>query len=87
MGVKKSKDKKRKDIEKSFSVEQTAAMLHRLADCLQQKKPFRVQISKQRIYIPPDADFIIEYEQEGARKEVEFQIQWGNQSHQKSANA
>ncbi len=68
--------RKDRDIEKGYSIKQTVEKLRRLADCLEQGKPFRVQIAGERINIPSDATFNIEHEREGKSEEVEFQFKW-----------
>jgi hypothetical protein len=39
--------KKDRDLEKAYSVKQTAAKLRRLADCLETGKPFQIQIAEE----------------------------------------
>lgn len=68
--------KKERDIEKGYTTRQMAAKLRRLADCLEQGKPFRIQIAGERICIPSKAIFNIEHEREGNQEEVEFQFKW-----------
>ena len=68
--------RKDRDIEKSYSVKQTVAKLRRLADCLEQGKPYRIQIAGEKINVPSDAVFNIEHEREGNAEEVEFQFKW-----------
>jgi amphi-Trp domain-containing protein len=68
--------RKDRDIEKSYSVKQTVAKLRRLADCLEQGKPYRIQIAGEKINVPSDAVFNIEHEREGNSEEVEFQFKW-----------
>ena len=68
--------KRDRDIEKEYSVKQTVAKLRRLADCLENGKPFKIQIAGERIYIPADATFNLEHEREGKTEEVEFQFKW-----------
>ena len=68
--------KEERDIEKEYSVKQTVAKLRRLADCMEQRKPFRIQIDGERIHIPARAIFNIEHEREGNSEEVEFQFKW-----------
>jgi amphi-Trp domain-containing protein len=65
-----------RDIEKDYSIQQTVAKLRRLADCLEQGKPFRIQIAGERINVPARARFNIEHEREGRTEEVEFQFKW-----------
>jgi amphi-Trp domain-containing protein len=54
----------------------SALLLRRLADCLEQSKPFTIQIAGERIRIPARASFTIEHEREGGSEEVEFQFKW-----------
>jgi amphi-Trp domain-containing protein len=71
--------KKDRDIEKGYSTQQMVTKLRRLADCLEQNKPFRIQIAGERINIPAKAIFNIEHEREGNSEEVEFQFKWRHQ--------
>jgi amphi-Trp domain-containing protein len=68
--------KKDRDIEKGYATHQMVAKLRRLADCLEQNKPFRIQIAGERVTIPAKAIFNIEHEREGQTEEVEFQFKW-----------
>jgi len=68
--------KKDRDIEKKYSIKQTVAKLRRLADCLENDKPFQIQIAGERIIVPAEAIFNIEHEREGNSEEVEFQFKW-----------
>ena len=68
--------KKDRDIEKGYSVKQMVAKLRRLADCLENDKPFRIQIAGERINIPSKAIFNIEHEREDNMEEIEFQFKW-----------
>jgi amphi-Trp domain-containing protein len=68
--------KPQRDIEKSYSTKQMVAKLRRLADCLERKKPFKIQIAGESITIPAKAIFNIEHEREGKAEEVEFQFKW-----------
>ena len=68
--------KRNRDIEKTYSTSQMVAKLRRLADCLEQNKPFKIQIAGERITIPGRAIFNIEHEREGKTEEVEFQFKW-----------
>ena len=70
--------RKDRDIEKGYSVKQTVAKLRRLADCIEQGKRYRIQISGERINVPSDAVFNIEHEREGNNEELEFQFKWEN---------
>jgi amphi-Trp domain-containing protein len=70
------KKKKDRDIEKGYTVKQMVAKLRRLADCLENDKPFRIQIACEKLNIPSKAIFNIEHEREGKMEEVEFQFKW-----------
>lgn len=65
-----------RDIEKGYSTKQMVAKLRRLADCLEQDKPFKIQIAGEKIAIPAKAIFNIEHEREDNAEEVEFQFKW-----------
>jgi amphi-Trp domain-containing protein len=52
------------------------AKLRRLTDCLEQGKPFQIQIAGERIRIPARAVFNVEHERESEMEEVEFQFKW-----------
>ena len=68
--------RKYRDIEKSYSVKQTVAKPRRLADCMEQGKPDRIQIADEKISVPSNAVFGIDHEREGNSEEVEFQFKW-----------
>lgn len=68
--------KKDRDAEKKYSVRQTVAKLRRAADCLENGKPFQIQIAGERISVPAGAVFNVEHEREGNSEEVEFQFKW-----------
>lgn len=70
--------KKDRDIEKSYTTKQMVDKLRRLADCLEEGKPFRIQVAQERIQIPAHAVFNIEHEREGGSEEIEFQFKWEN---------
>ncbi|MHC4552574.1 MAG: amphi-Trp domain-containing protein [Planctomycetota bacterium] len=74
-----AKKKKGRDIEKTYTIKQTVQKLRRLADCLEEGKPFRIQIAGERVYIPAKIAFNIEHEREGNTEEVEFQFKWENE--------
>ena len=67
---------KDRDVEKGYSVKQTVAKLRRLADCIEQGKPYRIQVAGEKINVPADAVFNIEHEREGNSEELEFQFKW-----------
>lgn len=70
------KKKKERDIEKAYPMDQFVAKLRRLADALEKEERFRVQVSGERISVPPDAIVNIEHEREDDWEEVEFQLKW-----------
>ncbi len=65
-----------RDVERTYTVEEFAAKLRRLADALETGKPFRIQIAGQRFTVPRDAEISVEHEREGDSEEVEFQLKW-----------
>lgn len=71
--------KEDRDIEKSYSTTEFVAKLRRLADAIENKKKFEIQIAGERIYVPVRAEFNIEHEREGVEEEIEFQIKWKNE--------
>ena len=73
-----ARKRKERDIEKTYTITQTVAKLRRLAGCLEEGKPFRIQIAGERVYIPARIAFNIEHEREGKNEEVEFQFRWKN---------
>ncbi|MHC4392117.1 MAG: amphi-Trp domain-containing protein [Planctomycetota bacterium] len=50
--------------------------LRRLADSLETGKAFRIQIAKERIFVPARAVYNMEHEREDGEEEIEFQIKW-----------
>jgi amphi-Trp domain-containing protein len=70
------KKKEERDVTKGYTLKQTVQKLRRLADSLEQGKPYKIQIAGERISIPASAVFIVEHEREGDTEEVEFQFQW-----------
>jgi amphi-Trp domain-containing protein len=72
------KKKEDRDIEIEYSTKETVAKLRRLADCLEQDKPFEIQIAGERIHVPAKAKFTLEHEREGSNEEIEFQFKWNN---------
>ena len=53
--------KPERDLEKAYSTKDFVAKLRRLADSIEQNERFRIQISGERISVPPDAIFNIEH--------------------------
>ena len=50
--------------------------LRRLADCLEEGKPFRIQVAGERVTVPTHAIIDIEHERGASREEIEFQLHW-----------
>jgi amphi-Trp domain-containing protein len=65
-----------RDIEKIYSPKATAGKLRRLADALENGKPFRIQIGGERVCVPARAVFGIEHERGEDYEEIEFQFRW-----------
>jgi len=65
-----------RDIEKIYPLEEFVAKLRRLADSIENKEPFEIQIAGERIYVPVRAVYNIEHEREGDEEEIEFQVRW-----------
>ncbi|MDA3918051.1 MAG: amphi-Trp domain-containing protein [Deltaproteobacteria bacterium] len=72
----KRKVKPERDLEKAYSTKNFVTKLRRLADSLEQRKRFRIQIAGERISVPSHAIFNIEHEREGNNEEIEFQMKW-----------
>ena len=68
--------KEERDIERIYSTEDVVSKLRRLADALEQDKPFRIQIAGERIRVPVRAQFSIEHERGDDEEEIEFQLKW-----------
>lgn len=64
------------EVEKSYRRTEFVARLRKLADTLEQKKPFMLRFGGERIPVPVDATYHIEYEREDEDHEIEFQIKW-----------
>ena len=65
-----------KDVEKSYSNKGVAAKLRRLADALEQGKPFDIQVAGERVRVPPRATVEFEYQREGDEEELEIEVKW-----------
>ena len=74
--MKKAKSKSKRDVEKIYSVRQFAGKLRRLADSLEDGRPFRIQVAGQRISIPARASISVEHERGAKEEEIEFQLKW-----------
>ena len=70
------KKKRKRDIEKNYSVKQFVKKLRRLADCIEQGQRFQIQVAGERIFIPATVVINIEHERDDSSEEVEFQLKW-----------
>jgi amphi-Trp domain-containing protein len=70
------KKKRKRDIEKNYSVKQFVKKLRRLADCIEQGQRFQSQVAGERIFIPATVVINIEHERDDSSEEVEFQLKW-----------
>ena len=68
--------KRARDIERTYTRAQFIAKLRRLADALETRKAFTIQVAGERLHIPARADFNIEHERAGGASELEFQLRW-----------
>lgn len=68
--------KKHRDLERTYSRAQFVAKLRRLADDLEKRRPFTIQIAGERMRVPARAAFNIEHERAGGVDEIEFQLRW-----------
>ena len=67
---------KNRDLERTYPRAQFVAKLRRLADAIETKKPFTIQVAGERLRISADAVFNIEHERSGDEEELEFQLKW-----------
>ena len=65
-----------RDLERTYTRAQFVAKLRRLADALEARTPFTIQIAQERLHVPADAVFNIEHERSAGVQEVEFQLRW-----------
>ena len=65
-----------RDIERTYSRAQFVAKLRRLADAIESKEAFMIQVASERLRVPADAVFNVEHERSGGVDEIEFQLRW-----------
>ena len=65
-----------RDVERMYSTHEVVAKLRRLADALEQGRPFRIQVAGERIRVPARAQFSIEHERGHDEEEIKFQLKW-----------
>ncbi len=68
----------KRDIEKVYTNNEFVKKLRRLADSIEKKKRFSIQVAGKRVVVPNDAIINVEHEKEGKNEEIEFQIKWIN---------
>jgi amphi-Trp domain-containing protein len=68
--------KAKRDIEKDYPMKQFVTKLRRLADCIEQGTPFRIQVAGERVNVPAGARINIEHERGKSEEELEFQLKW-----------
>ena len=67
---------KKRDLEKTYPRAQFVAKLRRLADSIESRRAFTIQVGGERLRIAADATFNIEHERSGGSNELEFQLKW-----------
>ncbi len=65
-----------RDIEKTYTRDETIKKLERLVECLKENRAYEIQVAGERIYIPADVEMSIEHEREDGEEELEFQFKW-----------
>lgn len=66
-----------RDVEGTYSASQFAAKLRRLADAVETRDAFTIQVAGEILRIPRDAAFNIEHERAAnGLEELEFQLRW-----------
>jgi amphi-Trp domain-containing protein len=65
-----------RDLERTYTRTQFVQKLRRLADALEQRRPFVIAVAGERLRIPADAEFNVEHERAGGEDELEFQLRW-----------
>ena len=68
--------KRSRDLERTYSRAQFVAKLRRLADALETRAAFTIQVAGERLRVPASVAFNIEHERAGPRDELEFQLRW-----------
>lgn len=71
--------KKNRDLERTYSRAQFVAKLRRLADDIEKRRPFTIQVAGERFRVPANAEFNIEHERAEGAEEIEFQLRWGHE--------
>lgn len=65
-----------RDLTRTYSRNEFAAKLRRLADAIESNRAFTIQVAGERLHIPANATFNVEHERSGDEEELEFQLIW-----------
>jgi amphi-Trp domain-containing protein len=65
-----------RDVESIRSRSKFVTLLRRVADAIEAGESVRIQVAKQRVVVPADAQLSVEHEVEGALTELELQLKW-----------
>ena len=65
-----------RDLERTYTRAQFVAKLRRLADAIESKEAFTIQVAGERLRVPADTEFNIEHERADGVDELEFQVRW-----------
>jgi len=65
-----------RDLTKTYSRAQFVGKLRRLADAIEKKRSFSIQVGGEKLRIPQSASFNIEHERSDGQQELEFQVIW-----------
>jgi amphi-Trp domain-containing protein len=66
-------------VEKSKTEKEFVNILRRVADSIEKREAWRIQVQHKRVTVPKDAiglNLSVEHEQEGDEHCIEFQVQW-----------
>ena len=65
-----------RDVERDCNPEQFVATLRRIADAIEAKESFRIQVVNKRFTVPTGAELSIEHEAEDSDNELELHFRW-----------
>jgi amphi-Trp domain-containing protein len=74
--TRKTGKRSKREVERAYSPKQLATKLHRLAECLEHGRPYRLSIAGRQVVVPPDAKISLEHEREGAEEALELELKW-----------
>ena len=66
----------KRDVEKVYSRSQFAGKLRRLADAVEKRRSFTIQVAGKRFTVPADAEVSVEHEKTSGHEELELQVKW-----------